>query len=90
MSGFTVVCQALSVEARVKILRLLKAHRLCVNAITCRLGITQSAVSQHLRVLKSAGLVKAKKRGYWMHYSINTKALLNHRRMLNKTLIYGK
>jgi DNA-binding transcriptional ArsR family regulator len=90
MSEFTVVCQALSVEARVKILQLLKKQRLCVNALTCRLGMTQSAVSQHLRVLKSAGLVKAEKRGYWMHYSINTKALESFNRLAKKTLNAGK
>ena len=89
-SEFTVVCQALSVEARVKILQLLKKHSLCVNAITCRLGITQSAVSQHLRVLKSAGLVKAEKRGYWMHYSINAKALKRFNQLVKKTLNTGK
>jgi DNA-binding transcriptional ArsR family regulator len=90
MSGFTVVCQALSVEARVKILQMLKKGTLCVNALTYRLGITQSAVSQHLRVLKSAGLVKAEKRGYWMHYSINTKALERFNRVVKKTLNTGK
>jgi ArsR family transcriptional regulator, arsenate/arsenite/antimonite-responsive transcriptional repressor len=90
MSEFTVVCQALSVEARVKILHLLKKQTLCVNAITCRLGITQSAVSQHLRVLKSAGLVKAEKRGYWVHYSINAKALKRFNQLAKKTLNTGK
>ena len=90
MSEFTVVCQALSVEARVKILKLLKKHSLCVNAITCRLGITQSAVSQHLRLLKSAGLVRAEKRGYWMHYSINAKELERFNRLVKKTLSCSK
>jgi DNA-binding transcriptional ArsR family regulator len=86
MSELTVICQALSVEARVKILHLLKKGTLCVNALTYRLGITQSAVSQHLRVLKSAGLVKADKRGYWMHYSVNTKAFQKYKELVNKVL----
>jgi DNA-binding transcriptional ArsR family regulator len=90
MSQFTDLSNAMSVEARVKILQMLKSKRLCVNAITQHLGISQSAVSQHLRILKSAGLVKAEKRGYWMHYSINAKALLNYKRILNKMLTYGK
>ena len=33
--------------------------------------MTQSAVSQHLRVLKEGGLVESEKRGYWMHYSVD-------------------
>jgi ArsR family transcriptional regulator len=69
------VMKALSSEPRLKILRLLKKHSLCVNAITARLGLTQSAISQHLRVLKEAGLVKDEKHGYWVHYSADRKAL---------------
>jgi len=48
---------------------------LCVNALASRLGITQSAVSQHLRILKSIGLVKGEKRGYYVHYRIDHEAL---------------
>jgi len=69
------VLKALSSEVRLKILRLLKGRSLCVNAITARLELTQSAVSQHLRVLKEAGLVKDEKRGYWVHYSADRSAL---------------
>ena len=86
MSQFTEICSALSVEARVKILQLLKNGRLCVNALTCRLGISQSAVSQHLRILKSAGLVKGEKMGYWVHYSINNKALGKYRQSMTTVL----
>ena len=69
------VLRALSSEPRLRIVRLLKERSLCVNAITARLDMTQSAVSQHLRVLKEASLVKSEKRGYWMHYSVNRGAL---------------
>ena len=87
MSQFTEICSALSVEARVKILAMLKNNRrLCVNALTHRLGISQSAVSQHLRILKSAGLVKAEKIGYWVHYSVNAKALTRYKKMMHKLL----
>jgi len=86
MSQFTDISNALSVEARVKILQMLKSKRLCVNAITQHLGISQSAVSQHLRILKSVGLVKDEKIGYWVHYSINTKALERFNRLVKKIL----
>jgi DNA-binding transcriptional ArsR family regulator len=66
---------ALSSEHRIKILRLLKEHPQCVNTLVQRLQLTQPAVSQHLRVLKEAGMVKAKKRGYWVHYEIDGDAL---------------
>ena len=52
----------LSDPTRLKLLKLLyqqqQPHALCVNALSGLLGVTQSAVSQHMRVLKSAGLVK--------------------------------
>jgi ArsR family transcriptional regulator len=48
---------------------------LCVNALAQRLGITQSAVSQHLRVLRQAGLVKNQRRGSFMHYVLDDEGL---------------
>jgi len=84
------VCQALSVEARLKILRMLKNHPLCVNGLTCQLNMTQSAVSQHLRVLKSVGLVKSVKKGYWVHYSVDCDTLAKCRKILNEVLSPGE
>jgi len=75
---------ALSSENRINILLLLKEHPQCVNAIAQRLELTQPAVSQHLRVLKEAGLVKAKKNGYWMHYQLDTEVLESYGKGLEK------
>jgi ArsR family transcriptional regulator len=69
------VFKALSSEPRLKIVRLLKEHPRCVNAIAERLGMTQSAVSQHLRILREAGLVRGLKRGNWMHYEMPVESL---------------
>lgn len=66
---------ALSSEPRLRILLLLKEHPQCVKAIVTRLKLTQSAVSQHLRVLREAGLVKARKSGPWMHYQVDERSL---------------
>jgi DNA-binding transcriptional ArsR family regulator len=44
---------------------------LCVNALTQKLGVTQSAVSQHLRILRQVGLVRSERRGCYMHYSLD-------------------
>lgn len=49
--------KALSSEPRLKLFILLKGRSLCVSAITAKMGMTQSAVSQHLKILKGAGLV---------------------------------
>jgi DNA-binding transcriptional ArsR family regulator len=66
---------ALSSEPRIRMLMLLKEHPQCVKALAERLQMTQPAVSQHLRVLKDAGVVKANKKGNWMHYEIDAIAL---------------
>ena len=70
---------ALADLTRLKIVKLLCCQRepdaLCVNAMAGILGISQSAVSQHLRVLKAIGLVKGQRRGYHIHYSINRDAM---------------
>jgi DNA-binding transcriptional ArsR family regulator len=60
----------LSVETRIKIIRLISTKPLCVNAIAKHLGMTQSAVSQHLRVLRNTRLVEGEKRGYFVHYRV--------------------
>jgi predicted ArsR family transcriptional regulator len=47
----------LSVDTRIEIVELLKRGPMTVNALAEALGVTQSAVSQHLRVLRSAALL---------------------------------
>jgi len=63
--------KALSDPTRVQILVHLADGHLCVGALAQRLGVTHSAVSQHLRILREAGLVDGDKRGYWVHYSLD-------------------
>lgn len=59
---------------------------LCVNALTNKLGVTQSAVSQHLRVLRQAGLVRGERRGSFVHYSLDQDGLNKYRAALLDTL----
>ena len=63
--------KSLSVPVRLRILSLISEKPLCVNAITRFLQISQPAVSQHLAVLRRAGLVKGDKQGYMVHYALN-------------------
>ena len=67
--------RVLAVGTRVRIVELLKGRALCVNALAARLDVTQGAVSQHLRIMRDAGLVIAEKRGYYVHYRLNEKTL---------------
>ena len=79
----------LSVDRRIEIIELLKKGTMNVNALAKSIGITQSAVSQHLRVLKAAGLVNDEREGYWIHYSLDRQALENCRQRLNRTCTCG-
>ena len=79
----------LSVDKRIEIVELLKKKPMSVNALAQALGITQSAVSQHLRVLKSAGLVKDERQGYWIYYSLMRDALEKCRQRLNRICTCG-
>jgi DNA-binding transcriptional ArsR family regulator len=80
------MCKVLSVEARVRILRMLKGRVLCVGALAARLDITQGAVSQHLRILRDADLVTREKRGTYVHYRIDEQTLERWRDTLDELL----
>jgi len=68
--------KVLAVETRVKIIELLKSQGpLGSKDLAGLLGITPAAVSQHLRLLKHAGLVRRERKGYWIPYSLNEEAL---------------
>ncbi|MDP3286567.1 MAG: metalloregulator ArsR/SmtB family transcription factor [Desulfobacterales bacterium] len=79
----------LSVDKRIEIIEQLKEEPMSVNALADALGITQSAVSQHLRVLKGVGLVKDERQGYWIYYSLNKDALEKCRQRLNRICTCG-
>ena len=67
------VFKALGDPSRLNILRLLHQHKgaLCVTAIANKMSITQSAVSQHLRVLRDIGLIRGNRIGAMMHYYVD-------------------
>jgi len=78
--------KVLSVETRVRIVQLLKGRLFCVNALAARLNVTQGAVSQHLRIMRDAGLVIDEKRGYFVHYRLNEATLAAWREDIDQLL----
>ncbi len=81
--------KVLSVESRIKIIELLKAGPLSVNTIAEALGVSQSAVSQHLRIMKQAGLVSDERKGYYIYYSLNKDKLDKYQQGLKKVCACG-
>jgi len=84
------VFSALADPTRLKLVKLLRRQKnpdaLCVNALAALLGVTQSAVSQHLRVLRAIGLVKGERRGYHIHYFVNQDMLEKCRKLTSAAL----
>jgi len=82
--------KTLAVETRIKIIELLKSKGpLGAKNISEDLGITTAAVSQHLKILKQAGLVRSERKGYWIPYSIDEEALENCGQLLNEICTCG-
>ena len=73
-----------SVGARVRIVQALKRRGLCVTEITSQLGISQEATSQHLRVLRDAGIVRFQKRGFHVYYSLDKQNMALMRKTVDK------
>jgi ArsR family transcriptional regulator len=66
---------ALSDEKRLRILTLLRAGEHCVCELTEALDLPQSLLSFHLRTLKDAGLVRDRREGRWVYYSLERRGL---------------
>lgn len=58
-------------KTRLQMLSLLQDREWCVCEFVDIFDISQPAVSQHLRRLRSKGIVKEQKRGQWVYYSLN-------------------
>ena len=70
MRDYLLVTKALADESRVRILKLLEDGGLCVCQIMAVIGLSQSTISKHLAILKTAGLVEDRKDGIWVYYHI--------------------
>jgi DNA-binding transcriptional ArsR family regulator len=82
--------KVLGVGTRVRIIELLKSKGpIGAKNIAEVLGITPAAVSQHLKILRQAGLVRNERKGYWIPYSIDEEALENCRSILDEVCTCG-
>lgn len=54
---------------------MLLEENICVSGLARALNISKAAVSQHLKVLRNAGIVNGVKHGYFMHYHIERSVL---------------
>jgi len=75
--------KALADETRLRILKLLEVREMCVCEVMVALGLTQPTASHHLGILENAGLVKDRKEGKWVFYSIANSMLIENIHKIN-------
>lgn len=63
--------RALADTSRVKIVYALLQQELCVCDVAAVVGISESATSQHLRVLRNLRIVKSRRNGRMMYYTVD-------------------
>ncbi|HVP27492.1 MAG TPA: metalloregulator ArsR/SmtB family transcription factor [Candidatus Bathyarchaeia archaeon] len=77
------VFKALADETRLRVMGVLAVREMCVCEIMVALGLTQPTASHHLGILENAGLVKDRKEGKWVFYSIADPRFVEIIRKLN-------
>lgn len=82
--------KVLGVKTRVRIIELLKSKGpLGVKKLSEELKMTPAAISQHLKLLKQAGLVTNERKGYWIPYSIDERAMAHCHAILSNVCACG-
>jgi len=64
------VCKALAHPHRMKVLDLLRGGEKCVCELAPEVGISESNLSQHLAILRKAGLVEPRREGHSIYYGV--------------------
>ena len=70
MREFIKVMKALSDPNRVKMIKMLQRRVMCVCELQGALGLAQSTVSKHLKILEDAGMIAFSKEGLWVNYRL--------------------
>ena len=79
--------KAMGEDSRVKIIKMLLKEEMCICELIEELGLSQSAVSHHMKILKQADLVNDRRDGKWTFYSINKEGFEVHIDSLHEKFI---
>src|SRR5688572_33421181 len=71
VDGLTEIFRVLGDPTRVRILDVLSRGERCVGDLAAQLGVTESAVSHQLRLLRGARIVRARRDGRMIFYSLD-------------------
>ena len=81
------IFKALGDETRLEIVRMLAGKERCVCAFLNAFNMTQPAISNHLRVLREAGVVLDAREGRWIFYRLNPEAFQAIEMVCKKALL---
>ena len=73
-------------ENRLQILDMLKSGEKCACKLVEELDISQSTLSHHMKILCDSGVVRGRKEGKWVHYSIDEKGAQRAEEVLKNQL----
>ncbi len=58
-------------------------EKVSVTEMANMMGLTQPAASQHLKILKTARILTAERRGNYIYYTFNHSAMINHKEKID-------
>ena len=80
------VFKAFCDENRLQILALLRSGEKCACKLLEELQIGQSTLSHHMKILCDSGVVRGRKEGKWVHYSLDPAGTARARQLLEQQL----
>ncbi len=89
MKNISKVFKALGDPTRLEIVKLLVGKEMCVCDIIDSFQVSQPTISHHLRTLKQAELVRDKKEGKWIYYSLNNETFKELERFFGPYITCG-
>lgn len=81
------LCKTLSNPVRLKILSELQEDEMAVGALAKILGVRQAHLSQHLSVLRQRGVVKTRREGQNIYYSISSQKIVKACSLIREALL---
>ena len=81
--------KALSDETRLEIVDMLSKGEICACRILESFEITQPTLSYHMKILCGCNLVKCRKQGSWIHYSLNRDMIIELRDFMSNIITEG-
>ncbi|MBN1849968.1 MAG: winged helix-turn-helix transcriptional regulator [Deltaproteobacteria bacterium] len=73
--------KALGDTTRLRIIRILASNEksLCVADLAQMIGMTPSAISQHIKILKNIGILEPNRQGFHVYYTVNNDTISDYR-----------